>query len=167
MKPMTGHLPRVLSALLIPLSLTFATGFGTSAVAAGQPLVVIVGASVPMKDISTALLRRAFLGEVAEYASGKRLIPINQPPDNPPRSQFDKAILGLNPTEVGRFWVDRRIRDQSSQPKSVPSPEIALRVVMSVPGAITYVTPDMLNEKVRALTIDGKSHDQAGYALTP
>jgi hypothetical protein len=120
-----------------------------------------------MKDISTGLLRRAFLGETAEYDSGKRLIPINLPVSTPIRSQFDRAILGLDPTEVGRFCVGRRIRDQPSQPKSVPSPEAALRVVMSLPGAISYVTPDMLNEKVRALTIDGKSHDQAGYILAP
>jgi hypothetical protein len=167
MKPMTGHRPRVFGALLLLLLLTFAAGSGRSARAAGQPLVVIVSATVSMKDISTSLLRRAFLGEAAEYASGKRLVPINQPFDTPARSQFDKAILGLSPAEIGRFWVDRRIRDQSPQPKSVPSPELALRVVMSVPGAISYVTPAMLNEKVRALTIDGKSHDQAGYVLAP
>lgn len=160
---MTGHLPRMLSALLLLLLLTFATGSGKSA---DQPLIVIVAATVPMKDISSGLLRRAFLGEAAEYDSGKRLIPLNQPSATPLRSQFDKAILGLSPAEVGRFWVDRRIRDQPSQPKSVPSPEAALRVVMSLPGAISYVTPDMLNEKVRALTIDGKSHDQAGYILS-
>jgi hypothetical protein len=167
MKPMTAHRLRVLGALLLLLLLTFATGSSRSAGAAGQPLVVIVNATVSMTDISTGLLRRAFLGEAAEYASGKRLVPINQPFDTPARSQFDKAILGLSPAEVGRFWVDRRIRDQSPQPKSVPSPELALRVVMSVPGAISYVTPAMLNEKVRALTIDGKSHDQPGYVLTP
>jgi hypothetical protein len=133
--------------------------------AQAKTLVAIVGATNPLKDASTGLLRRAFQGEAAEYASGKRLIAINMPPANPLRQQFDKAVLGLKPEEIGRFWVDRRIRGESAPPKTVPSPELALRLVMSLPGAISYVTSDLLNEKVRALTIDGKAAGQPGYPL--
>ena len=38
--------------------------------AAGKPLVVIVGASMPIKDISLATLRRAFQGEPTDYTAG-------------------------------------------------------------------------------------------------
>ncbi len=160
---MTRHLPRIVCALLLVLALT--PMFGRGARAAGKPLVVIVGASVPLKDISLALLRRAFLGEAAEYTSGKRLIPINHPPATPMRDQFDKVVLGLKPEEVGRFWIDRRIRDQPPPPKTVPSVELAVRIVMSLPGAISYVTQDMVNDKVHVLTIDGKAAGQPGYVL--
>lgn len=160
---MRRHLPRVLSALLVVLALT--PLFHAGVRAAGKPLVVIVGAAVPMKDIGLAVLRRAFLGEAAEYASGKRLIPINHAPGTPARDQFDKAVLGLKPEEVGRFWIDRRIRDQPPPPKTVPSVDLAVRIVMSLPGAISYVTQDMVNDKVHALTIDGKAAGQPGYLL--
>ncbi len=160
---MTRHLPRLLSALMLVLVLV--PLFGGDVRAAGKPLVVIVGTATPLKDVTTALLRRAFLGEAAEYVSGKRLIPINHPPATPMREQFDNAILGLKPEEVGRFWIDRRIRDQPPPPKTVPSVELAVRIVMSLPGAISYVTQDMVNDKVRALPIDGKTPGQPGYLL--
>jgi hypothetical protein len=133
--------------------------------AAGQPLLVVVSTATPLTDASTALLRRVFQGEVAEYASGKRLIPVNHPLNSPGRTRFDRIVLGLGPDEVGRFWVDRRIRDQSGPPRTLPSADIALRFVMSMPGGITYLASDQLNDKVRALTIDGKAAGAPGYLL--
>ncbi|HET8934507.1 MAG TPA: hypothetical protein VFN67_13755 [Polyangiales bacterium] len=132
--------------------------------ALGKPLVVIVAASSPMSDISTSVLRRVFLGE-AEFAHGKRLIPINHALQSPERVSFDRSLLGLKPTEVGAFWIDRRIRDQGHPPKTVPSADLVIRVVMSLPGAISYVHTDQLNDKIRALTIDGHGIDSPDYLL--
>ena len=132
--------------------------------AAGQPMLVVVAASFPVTNITLADLRRAFQGQAAE-AAGKRLIPINHPTGSPLRASFDRAVLGLEPAEVGRFWVDKRIRDEGAPPKTAPSAELALRIVASLPGAITYVGQEGLNPTVKALTVDGKSGGQAGYPL--
>jgi hypothetical protein len=40
-----------------------------------------------------------------------------------------------------------------------------LRIAMSLPGAITYVTADQVNEKVRVLTIDGRKPGSTKYLL--
>jgi hypothetical protein len=133
--------------------------------AAGKPLVVIVSSGLPIHDIGLSQLRSAFLGEGAEYAPGKRLIAINHPPGTPARDGFDLTVLGLKPDAVGRFWVDRRIRDQPGPPKTVPSVDLALRLTMSLPGAITYVPPELVNPKVKTLSIGGKAPGQAGYPL--
>ena len=160
---MTQHLPRVLATLLFTLLLV--PVFQPEARAAGQPMIVIVGIANPLKDASAGMLRRAFQNEGQEYATGKRLIPINQPPGSPAREQFDRAVLGLKPDEIGRFWIDRRIRAQGGPPKTVPSSDLAVRLVMALPGAIAYVTADLLNDKVRALTIEGKAAGAVGYLL--
>jgi hypothetical protein len=157
------HILFMISASM--LLAVFGLGAENGVHAASQQLVLIVSASTPITDISTGLLRRAFQGEAAEYAAGKRLIPINQPLNSPVRAHFDHNVLGLKPEEVGNFWVDRRIRDQSGPPRTAPSAYLALRVVMSLPGAISYISADQLNEKVRALTIDGKTAESPGYLL--
>ena len=132
--------------------------------AAGPALVVVIGIATGLKDISTATLRRAFLGYPTEVG-GKRLIPINHPTGTPNRVLFDKLMLGLSPEEVGRFWVDRRIRDESPPPKTVPSADLAVRVAASLPFAITYITPDLVNDKVAVLSIDGKHPTDGSYLL--
>jgi ABC-type phosphate transport system substrate-binding protein len=128
-------------------------------------LVVIVAAAAPVKDISAANLRRAFLGEGLATPDGKRFIPLNHPPGTPTRAAFDKAVLGLAADQVGAFWIDRKIRDQSPPPRTAPSPDLAARIAASLPGAITYVAPTMVNASVKVLTIDGKAPGQAGYLL--
>jgi hypothetical protein len=160
---MRRHLPPVLS--LVALALATLPVRTREVHAASKPLVVIVSSALPMRDISFSQLRNAFLGEGAEYASGKRLIAVNHPPGSPVRGQFDLTVLGLKPDAVGRFWVERRIRDQPGPPKAVPSIDLALRLTMSLPGAITYVPPELVNPKVRALTIDGKAAGERGYPL--
>src|SRR5690242_14270301 len=101
--------------------------------AATGELLVVVASSVAIVDISSATLRRVFTGYVTELG-GKRLIPVNQAVNTPVRTRFDRAVLGLSPEEVGRFWVDRRIRDESPPPRTVPTPELAVRVAASLPG---------------------------------
>jgi hypothetical protein len=132
--------------------------------AAAQPLLVIVGLSFPVNDIQLADLKSAFTGR-ATYRKDTRLIPLNYAVGNPQRAAFDRAILGLEPAEVGRFWVDRRIRDEGNPPKVVPSAELAIRVAAVLPGAVTYGTTANLMPKVKVLTIDGVTAGQPGYPL--
>lgn len=161
---MNKHISTLLSSVILAhLLLAFVH---LPAGATNKPLVVVVGAATPLRNISLGELRRAFLGEAVEAGTGKRLVPINHPSGTPTRDRFDLAVLGLKPEAVGRFWVDRRIRDQSPPPKTVQSAELAIRVVASLPGAITYGTSELVNDQLRAVTIDGKAAGQPGYPLT-
>lgn len=135
-----------------------------SASAAGGKVVVIVGKSLGVSDISKGDLRRAFLG-MSTKVGGKRLIPINLSNKSPLRKAFDKAILGLDPSAVGAFWVDRRIRGESSPPRAVPAAALAAKVVASLPGAISYVSASKVNSKVVAVSIDGVGPDSPDWPI--
>jgi len=132
--------------------------------AAGKPVMIVMGASSTIKDIDFAILRRAFSGLAAEV-SGKRLIPINHANGTPLRVAFDRVLLGLQPGDVGKYWIDKRIRDEGSPPKTVPSPELAVRIAASLPNAITYASQELLNASVKVLTVGGKAPGQAGYPI--
>ena len=154
--------------MLTAIALLFAAALPISVprvAAAGKPLVVVVSAAAAMKDISTSTLRRVFQGLPTDFENGKRFVPLNHPTGTPGRAQFDRALLGLEPTAVGAFWIDRRIRDESPPPRTVPSAELALRIAASLPGAITYVYPETVTPAVKVLSIDGKVGGSAGYLL--
>lgn len=139
--------------------------FTPGARAAGKPMVIVVGASSTAKDVDLGLLRRAFSGQPADLG-GKRLIPINHPNATPLRVAFDKQILGLSAADVGKFWIDKRIRDEGAPPKTVPTADLAVRIAASLPGAITYALQEQVNASVKVLTVDGKLPTQAGYPLS-
>ena len=71
----------------------------------------------------------------------------------------------MNQDQVGRYWVDRRIRGQGMPPRTAPSQAIVRRVIPLLPGAIGYLSVDQLDGSVQALTIDGKDHKQPDYPL--
>ena len=135
-----------------------------AALADSDPLLIVVSQVFATNDISLADLKTAFNGRVAQVA-GKQLVPINHNVGTAQRVEFDQIVLGLDPAGVGRFWVDKRIRDDGSPPKSVPSAEIAVRVVAALPTAITYARRAQLNPKVKVLTVDGKSAGQPDYPI--
>jgi hypothetical protein len=154
----------VLAALALLLAVLSPVGAQVHASTA-QTLLVIVGNATGMTDISLAMLRRAFQSEPAQSPSGKRLVPFNHALNSPERTLFDRAVLGLEPDEVGRFWINRRIRDEGLPPKTLPSMDLAVRVVASFPGAITYVKADTVTSGVRVLRVDGKLPGEPGYLL--
>ena len=151
----------LLSSTLLAATLLFAWPLPA---ASSDPLLVIVGLQFPGDDVRLLDLKTAFRGQPTTIA-GKRMIPINHPVGSTLRASFDRVILGLEPSAVGRYWVDRRIRDEGTPPTNAPSPEIAVRVVATLIGAVTYGSRTMLTPKVRALKVDGKAVGQPGYAL--
>jgi hypothetical protein len=127
---------------------------------------VVIANTTGLTDISGALLRRAFEGYSAEYKPGKRLLPLNHPTGTLERQRFDHVVLGLTPDEVGRFWVDQRIRSAGQPPRTLPSAELAVRVVASFVGAITYTTADLVKPGLNVLTIDGKPPTDKNYLFS-
>lgn len=160
------HVARLTAALLLVCAATSLPWQGRGAHAQStQPLLVIVGKATPIDDVSLATLRRVFQGEPTTYAAGERLIPFNFRIGTPERTRFDRIVLGLSRAETGRYWIDRRIRDEGAPPRLVPSASIAVKLVASLRGAICYVSDTSLSPAVRVLTVDGKAPGQPGYPL--
>jgi hypothetical protein len=132
--------------------------------AAPDPLLVVVGLTFPGSEISLQDLKGAFRGQLVS-ASGVRLIPINHALGSPLRVAFDRLVLGLKPAEVGRFWIDQRIRDTGKPPTTAPSVDLALRAAATLRGAITYARRSQLLPRLKVLRVDGKAAGDAEYPL--
>ena len=130
----------------------------------GLVLVLVTSRELQVRDISLSVARRAFLGDPTELG-GRRVVPFNYPVGDPLRQAFDQLLLGMGPDEVGRYWVDRRIRGQGMPPKTAPSRELMRAIVGRVPGVLGYLTPEFLDATVQPLSIDGKRHTDSGYPL--
>lgn len=157
-------LPLLLSigaVLLLLLSLTPSPVRADSDVS----LAVIVAPSSKMTNISLGDLRRVFQSERLTDPDGNRLIALNHPPKTVDRVGFDKVVLRMDADDVGRFWIDRKIRGGSGPPRTVESLATLRRVVEKLPGAIGYLRPGQLSNEVRAIRVDGKLPEDSGYPL--
>jgi ABC-type phosphate transport system substrate-binding protein len=132
--------------------------------AAGGGLVLVVGKSCPVSNITRTELNRAFSADPIRI-EGVSVVPFTLTPTSPERQIFDRLVLGMTPDQVSKFWIDRRIRGQGNPPKSAPSPEIIAKVVANFPGAIGYVPVASLTPALKPVAIDGKPYTDPGYLL--
>lgn len=128
-------------------------------------LVLIVAPASPLQNVELSVLTRLFGGDPVADPSGRSLIPFNHPPHTPDRVTFDQKVLGMTPDQVAKYWVDRKIRGQPGPPRAATSLRMLIGVVSKLPGAVGYVRAEYLSPEVRALKVDGRAPDAAGYPL--
>jgi hypothetical protein len=133
--------------------------------AAGLLLVPIVASNSAMTDVSLGTLRRVFLSEPVSGPGGLRLVGFNQPAGSRGRESFDRVVLGMDPEQVARYWVDQRIRGGARPPRQVNSVSLLRQVISRFPGAVGYLSPADLDASVRALTINGAAPEAPQYPL--
>jgi len=152
---------------LIAAVLVALVGLAPRPVRAGNDvaLAVIVSPNSKLTNISVADLRRVFQSERLTDPDGNRLIALNHPPKTVDRVGFDQVVLRMDPDEVGRFWIDRKIRGGNGPPRTVESLATLRRVVEKLPGAIGYLRPGQLSNEVRVIRVDGKLPEETGYAI--
>ena len=136
---------------------------GTGAALADErvALVVVVARDSKIKSMSLGELRSTFDGD--NPSQWRR--PFNRPARTHVRIAFDKKVLGLSPHDVGRYWIDRKVRGERGAPRSLSSSLQVAKVVARFPGAIGYMRADQMPSWVKAVKIGGKSHTDAGYPL--
>jgi len=131
----------------------------------GKKLVVVVARGSSLTNISRVDLKRCF--ERDPVSSGdKQLVPFNASSGSPERIGFDRAVLGMDAGEVGRFWVDRKVRGQSDAPRALPSAAYVVKVVAKFPGAIGYVTQDQLTPELQPVKVEGVAYTDPSYSIT-
>lgn len=128
-------------------------------------LAVVVAGGSRVTKVSREQLKRAFTSQPVTGPDGQRLVPLNHPPRTPDRVGFDQTVLGMGPDEVGRFWIDRRIRGQAAPPRTVEDLATLRRLVERLPGAVAYLRPGQLSGNLKALAIDGKLPNDVGYPI--
>ena len=148
--------------LLLALSLVMMLAH--AAAADRKKLVVVVVKGSPLTSISRSDLKHCFLGDSVS-GGGKTLVPFNAEAKTAERAGFDRGVLGMSPDEVGRFWVDRRVRGQGGAPRSLPSMLHMMKVVAKFPAAIGYVPADQLTPALQPVKLDGVAYTDPSYGL--
>ena len=149
------------TAIAIAIALCVTGGL---AQAEGKKLVVVTAKGSGLTNISRGDLKRCFLGESVS-GGGKTLVPFNAATATPERTGFDKAVLGMTPDEVGRLWVDRKVRGQAGAPRSLPSAAHIAKVAAKFPGAIAYLPEDQLTSDIQPVQIDGVPYTDGHYNI--
>jgi ABC-type phosphate transport system substrate-binding protein len=67
---------------------------------------------------------------------------------------FSKRILGVFPHQLRRAWNRQIFSGTGQAPEKVESEREMLDRVSRTPGAIGYISEDMINEQIRTLAVE-------------
>lgn len=141
----------MLSAALV-CGLTWLASFNYSLAAEpAEPLLVIVNAASPIQKLSNYELEAIFTRTQTRWSDGSPVYPFSYPAGSAERETFDRVVLRLSSEQVGRFWLDRRIRGLGLPPKQVPTPVLMVQIVANLPGAIGYFAGTRARPGVRVI----------------
>lgn len=117
----------------------------------GSDLVVIAHPSVK-ETPNRSDLGAIFTTRKQSWSSGARIVPFNFPAKHELRVQFDQIVLGMDPDDVARYWIDRRIRGGNTPPKQVPNALTIVKLVEKLEGSIGYVPRSAVSSGVRTIS---------------
>jgi hypothetical protein len=123
---------------------------GSPASAEESSLAVIVNAG-NRQSPSWREIALMFRGTLRNWSDGSPVVAINTPASSPDRVLFDQAVLNLTPSQVARYWIDRRIRGEARPPRTAPSTALVAHVVGRLDAAIGYVPASQVGKHVRVV----------------
>ncbi|HEX8777361.1 MAG TPA: hypothetical protein VF738_04520 [Rhodanobacter sp.] len=131
--------------LLLVLAGLIAAGHG--AAATPPRIAVITGGSAPRLELSRETLRNIYLKKIFVDGEGRRLIPVNLPPDSPLREAFTRSLIRMPDSRLQDYW-NRQYFQGVSPPYVLASQQAVVRFVATTPGAIGYVSTCFLTPDV-------------------
>jgi len=158
---------RVLLSLTVALPMAIALPRVERSARAAErvTLAVFVAKDSTLQNLKMTELRRIFTNADDSGFSGQRSVPFNHTARSDDRVGFDQTVLRMDPDEVSRFWIDRKIRGLPGPPRAVDSLSALLRLVSRTSGGIGYARPNQVTSDVRVIRINGKLPSEAGYPL--
>jgi ABC-type phosphate transport system substrate-binding protein len=148
---------------LLFATLALALGFTEPrAGAALDDIAVIVNKSNAVAPMNRSQLSALFRAKTSQFPGGGRATALNLPPDNPVRQSFDAAVLGMQPDEVERYWLDSKIRSGVGSPRKLAGPAAVVRVVASDDTGVGYVPISEVTAGVRLV-----ARIRSGQVLAP
>ena len=146
--------------------LAFVVWFQVARAADAVRLFVIVSASRPMTDISSADVRSIYLGDMTRWPNHRPILPILLPLRSPAGKMFLRHVAGMADVDYAQLWIGVVFRGEASSPPLVAATaDQAARFVAAHPDAMAIVSSPPSEKSVRVLTIDGKSPEAGDYPL--
>jgi len=131
-----------------------------------QPLAIIVNRSNPVFDLSTAELRKIFLGDRSHWPNGRRITLVMREPGEPERVCMLRDLYQLSESDLKNHFLRGLFTgDILVSPKVLATAVGVRKFVFNVPGAIGYVRLSDVDDSVKVLRVDELLPDDKGYRL--
>ena len=131
-----------------------------------EPLAIVVNRSNPVDDLTSAELRRIFLGNRSHWANGRRITLVMREPGEAERNTVVRDVCGMTEDQLKNHFLHGLYTGEILvSPKILSSPMGVRKFIFNVPGAIGYLRIGDVDTTVKVLRIDELMPEDKGYKL--
>ena len=133
---------------------------GTGAIAAEEPIAVVVARNSEHAQVGFADIAAIFRRKRLYWDDGERVIPVNLPAADPRRREFSSSVFGRLPEELTQYWNEMYYHG-IVPPQVLDSSEAVLRFVAATPEAVGYIPLCQADQRVQVVLVIGGSDNDA------
>lgn len=135
-------------------------------IVASNAIAIVVHKDTQVDDLSLGDLRSVFLADQQFWANRKRIILLVRAPQSDERDFVLNRIYQMSEAQFRQYWIGKMFRAEVPRgPKIVFSTDMALELVIAIPGSISFIRADEVTDDVRIVRVDGKLPSEPGYPL--
>ena len=129
-------------------------------------IAIIVHPDVPFENVTFDELRRLVLGDRQFWNSNLRVTLLLRAPVARERDVVLKKIYQMTESQYRQYWIGKVFRAESTAgPKTVYSSSMAVTLVGSIPGALTFIDVAEVPRDLKILRVNGLLPGEPGYPL--
>ena len=131
-----------------------------------EPLVIVVNRSNPVDNLTSAELRKIFLGNRSHWGNGRRITLVMREPGEPERNTIVHDVCSMTEDQLKNHYLHGLYTGEILvSPKILASPVGVRKFIFNVPGAIGYLRIGDVDSSVKVLRIDELLPEDKGYKL--
>jgi ABC-type phosphate transport system substrate-binding protein len=129
-------------------------------------LAIVVHKDTEVDNLSLVELRNIFLANQQFWADRTRIILLVRAPQSDERDFVLDTIYQMDEAQFRQYWIAKMFRAEVPRgPKIVFSTDMALDLVVAIPGSISFIRADEVTDNVKLMRVDGKLPSDEGYPL--
>ena len=117
--------------------------------------VVVVNKANPVETLTLVEVRRIFMKQSRMWSHAEPMVPVDWDSTNYLRGVFSRQVMDRTVREMADYWVQQSMTQGITPPSTQRSARAVLRFVASVPGAISYVPPGLVDDTVNVVKVSG------------
>ena len=167
-QPIRSHPVRRLA--MAAFFVAFAAASPAPAQKAGGAVAFVVNARNPVSQVTSAQLRRIYLGDETRWSGQEKITILLLPAGREERRMLFDHLLKMSDDDYVRHWIGKVFQGEAtSGPKTASSPASMAKLVAGLSGAIGFLSAEeaSADASVKVLRVDGKAPGERGYPFGP
>lgn len=129
-------------------------------------IAIVVHKDAPVENVSLQELRNIFLANQQFWNDRTRIILLVRAPESDERDLILNKIYQMDEDQFRAYWIAKMFRAEVPRgPKIVFSTDMAVDLVVAIPGSISFIRASGVIDGVKLLRVDGKLPSEEGYPL--